>query len=423
MRRLWILLAIPLILGCIGGGDADIEFAGCVPDGIEGVILTGFEPDLAQIYSDEDVTLTLEFENLGGSKATGIEAEIMNYAGLELSAGETVVQRISDMEVPEEGMPEVTEEADWTLEPAGSGSAGTETVSIAAALTYGYTSTGDATVKFIPTAEWRNMRQDGETVETAQSCSDGPLAVSVEPLRAPITEDSGEFTTRVVIANIGGGKVSTGAIDQLGDITLTLPAGFEVGSACDFTETVDATLVASGESLNRNGELVLTCKLMLDTDAVQIIREAEYEVKAVVEYDYIIDTTTSVSITQEASTLSMKLESPTGPTTWYTDKALAVKFEPVLGGTEICDDLEAEDFSVTIKNDLVKTQDVGTVTKIDCTDGVLELSIGYPAGADSKLTKAGELSVLTVDLSHEGKKASMAVDEIQVSDQVEPVIP
>ena len=422
MRRLWILLTIPLILGCIGGeggifgSEEEIDFAGCVPEVPDGLVVTSFQPDLAEIFSDEGVTLTLELGNLGESKATGIEAEILNSGVLKPKAGETIIQTVSDMDVQAVDMPPVSDQADWELVTDGIGTAGSEIEAPAASVSFDYVSFGNAMVKFLPRDEWRQMRQDGETVEVPQTCSNGPLAVSVEPLKAPITEDSGEFTTRVILKNIGSGKAKTGELDMLGTITLDLPTGLTTGSVCDFADDGNGNLVATGKKLNRDGELTLTCKLALDEDAVSIVREADYEVKADVEYRYVVDSSTSVTVTEGVTSLSTAIVSPTDGADWNYDTTMTVEVNPIRNGESICNaaDLDKDDFEATIKNDMTSTivLNIDSIVKANC-DTKLGIVLDWPASADTKLFP--DDAVLALELDYNGKKASVLVEGVDVN--------
>jgi len=425
MRRLWIILAIPLILGCIGAGDDEIDFEGCVPDITNGLVISNLESDLQTIFSDDEVTLTVELENLGSSEATGIEAELLNFAGLELVAGESLILRIPDMAVPEEDMPLVADDAAWVLSPEGFGGAGTKDLELVSSISYGYTSKGNAMVRFIPESEWRKMRQEGEEVQIDRTCTNGPLAVSVEPLRFPVTEKTGEFTTRIVIKNIGGGKVNTRGIDALGTITLTLPAGLTKGSVCDFSGT-GKELTTSGRSLNRNGELIMTCKLMLDSE-VQTIREELHEVAVEVDYTYVVDTATSVTVSQEASVIAIE---PLGVTTSQFDydvinvsedkddtiplgyENITLTINPRYNGRSITD-ANMTKYAVTIKNDMINSEALKTLNVTwDPLAKEVNVTVTVPKPKSTKIYVKN--TTITLQLDYSRKKASAIFENIQV---------
>jgi len=329
------------------------------------------------------------------------------------------------MAVPEEDMPLVADDAAWVLSPEGFGGAGTKDLELVSSISYGYTSKGNAMVRFIPESEWRKMRQEGEEVQIDRTCTNGPLAVSVEPLRFPVTEKTGEFTTRIVIKNIGGGKVNTRGIDALGTITLTLPAGLTKGSVCDFSGT-GKELTTSGRSLNRNGELIMTCKLMLDSE-VQTIREELHEVAVEVDYTYVVDTATSVTVSQEASVIAIE---PLGVTTSQFDydvinvsedkddtiplgyENITLTINPRYNGRSITD-ANMTKYAVTIKNDMINSEALKTLNVTwDPLAKEVNVTVTVPKPKSTKIYVKN--TTITLQLDYSRKKASAIFENIQV---------
>lgn len=427
MSKLWLVLAIPLVLGCVSeGGDMEDTVVGqCFPEITSGLEIINFYPDLYEVYSEESgITLTMEVENIGSSEATKIEAELFNLGGFD---PDKTIARLSDMEVPEDDMPPVTDEADWSLTAPSFGTAASKEVSIGGSLYYDYISRGQASAVFIPSGEWRKMREEGDTwVDVEQDCSNGPVVVSVEPLRQPVSDKNGvattEFTTRFVIANIGGGKVKSEehGLDYIDNLIVTLPEYLEVGSVCDLEKTDDydadtkRTLTNKDPiKLTQGMDKTLSCKLRLTSEA-PLVRQATHKIEAAADYRYMLERTAALYVTEEAHSLTIKVEDDgaTGDTkTWSKGSTYTIEVDPRYDGAAL-DTAETEDgWTATIKNDdtvalavTCTVSDSGELVKLVCT---------CPSGVDNRYLSKD--ITLTAKLAHEGKHATARVEEITLS--------
>lgn len=414
MNKTWLILIVPLVLGCIsGGGDEDTTLVGqCFPELTTGLEINNFYPDLYDVYAGEgDITLTLEVENIGSSEATRVEAELFNLGGF---IPDKTIARISDIEVPEEGMPPVTDEATWDMTAPEFGTATAKDISVGGVLYYDYTSRGQASAVFVPTEEWRKMRETGATsVDVEQDCSNGPVVVSVEPLRQPVT-DTREFTTRIVVANIGSGKVKseTNGLDTVDRVTVQLPAYLEVGSVCDLTGSgAGALLTADNIKLVKGNQKVLTCKLAM-TAGAPTVRQAKYKIDATADYRYSVERSAAFRVTEEVHTLTIGATDTDANQEWTADGADTYTFEldPKYDGDSIAPLAAAWTWS--IKNDVTVAD-----TSITCTptgSDPVAVSCTAPALLDSKYKDADNLVTLTVKLEHEGKHATALIDGIEI---------
>ena len=424
MKKLWLLLAVPLILGCIGGGDeVDFSYVGeCLPEVQDGLDVNNFYPDLFDVYSGEDLTLTMELENYGSSEATKIEAELFNLGGFDVE-GNTVV-RVGDLEIPEADMPPVTDEADWDIEAPDFTAATTREIEIGGALSYDYSSIGHAHAVFIPAEEWRNMRADGDTViDVEQDCSNGPIAVSVQPLRQPMT-DGREFTVRVVLTNIGGGKTKSEAhdpqLDWIDTVTLTIPDELELGSTCEDFPTVNGNDIESGPiKLVQGMEKTLSCKMKLKT-STQMVRQAKYKIQAKADYRYTVEDTALVQVTEEAHSLTTSIKGIPkvlgGDTdsVWETGETYEVTLDPrydgALNPTAFAD---IGYWSSSIKNDLTVAAKM-TLLEAEVDGTNVRLEFEYPADLDTKYKQ--EPVTLTIKLNYLGRRSTARVEDINLGD-------
>jgi len=438
MKKLWLVLFVPLILGCIGGGDDDTGtvVGQCIPEIASGLEINNFYPDLYEVYADEGgITLTMEVENVGSSEATKIEAELFNLAGF---GSDGIIARISDMEVPEEDMPVVTDDAIWDLTAPSFGTATDKEVEVGGALYYDYTSRGQASAIYIPSEEWRKMRQEGtDFVDVEQDCSNGPVVISVEPLRQPVT-DTREFTVRFVIANLGSGKVKSDAhgMDVVDKLTVTLPQYLKVGSTCDLIP-VDATATdekdyylgddTNGIKLTKGTQKVLNCKLqMLDT--APTIRQATHKIEALIDYRYSIEDTAPFHVTEQAHTLTLAIVG-TPATTWSDPDGTAytLKLDPRYdgkGADEISDFYDVADdanWVASMKNDITAAYDVECDATLVDTKYV-QLECNTADFASLSTTKKNQYTgdeydiTLTVELDHEDKRATAIVEDINLEE-------
>ncbi len=440
--KYWSLLMILLVFGCTGGGgEVEPEYSSCSPVASTGLQITAFYPELAEVMTtDEEITFTLETENLGDSKASNIKAEIFNYGGFSVENDKTV-DSISDLEsyTPDAAF---TEQANWVLTPPTDiGTGEPRTYEIKSKLSFDYTSTGEVDVVYIPDTEWRIRRQEGNTlIEDNQQCSSGPVAVSVEPMN-PVIAAPGtpkEFTFRVILTNLGEGRVwsSTEGLDKIDRVEVTLQGEITPvkGSCTDFNTDTDGKLISHEDEpvkLSMGASKILSCKLKLGDAPV---REATYPITAKAFYRYVEEDSTEITVTPsshsldftEKTTIVAKNEKDTAITgDWVLDNdekhELVVTLEPYYDGefTEDFADTTKSLWEATAVNKnmidayefaVVEGYPVVNKDSADKADGTVTVRFkAKPVGDPPKLPDAklyDTESTITVKLTYGGIRAS-----------------
>ena len=437
MKKAFALLLIPLVLGCItGGGDEETTMVGqCLPTVQDGLVINEFYPELREVYSGETISFTMDIQNLGASEASKIEAEVYNLGGFTTGTGTEIVARIPDLEASSPDMPAIVDQIIWSkmLAPA-IGQTGAKDIKIGGSLSFDYSSSGQAYVVYIPKDEWRRMRQEGTTaVDMEQDCSNGPVGISIEPMRQPTTGTT-EFTVRVVVSNLGTGKVKSEAsgMDYIDAVYLTLDSNLETGSACDFTGTGE--MPSGAIKLVKGQEKVLSCKVMVKDDK---IRQEKYKITARADYRYIDESVGTVSVTEEEHTLALSTKSDYNTIGYKItddadctatefdvttktdcgDETLTIRVYPVYDGAWSDDFTTATKWSATIKNDDTKAIALavdGTPTK-ETVGGkdYVELVLKPAEDGGSAIEDA---ATVTVTLSHGGTRSSTLVEDVPTDD-------
>ena len=102
------VIGLMVAAGCIGGETEETlttNVQSCVPEVIDGLVITRFLPDHIEQRSLDTFFLGLNMENLGDSRASNIEAELSNVGSLDIS-GEQKKHRVSAIQAPIEGIEE-----------------------------------------------------------------------------------------------------------------------------------------------------------------------------------------------------------------------------------------------------------------------------------------------------------------------------
>lgn len=444
MRRLLLLLAIPLLLGCIGGDDTSTvsTVTRCTPELTDGVVMNDFAAGVPDAYIGEPVTFTMEVENLGSSVATSIKAELTSLGGFERD-GEELVKTVTDLDAYVEGAP-APDIADWELNaPASLGTLESKVSTLRGRLDYNYRSTGQADIVYVPTAEWRQRQKTGETyIETNQECSNGPIAISVQPmnpLRAEPGKD-GEINLRFVLTDLGDGvvKSATGDLNVIDTLNVEIPADLEPTSDCDLTGT--GTMLTASNLKLIGGEKSLSCRLSFTNKAP--LRESQYPIQAIATYGYELEETTDVTVYAEARYMELDtggdqlatldteygLFSDSGPANPITaanpfkkDGSLYVKAMATHNGDSAVTGFETKSYwTASIRNDdsktyVLKVDEVAATAAADDGD-ILYVKLVFKTGepeTDSALFDAN--CTLTLEVSKEGLSASRTIGGIPVS--------
>ncbi len=402
------IIALVVAAGCIGGGETEetltTNVQSCSPEVIDGVIITDFMPDHIEQRSKDTFFLGLTIQNLGDSKASNIIAELSNVGSLDI-AGENKKHRVSDIAAPTEGIEE-KDEVFWEV-TAPDITTTEQDLTVEATLSYDYVTSGEADIVFIPTEDWRIMRQEGETlVDPKQLCTSGPLTVSVEPANPVIGDPGQEKDVRLSIAliNNGYGKAGNVYSAQYGQyyvdsVELTLPNGVEITDQVDcapFTEHSGNTHIANKVYLSTQDTKFLRCRLTITTTPAT---KNTYRVKAKAIYRYRLSETTGVTVLPAEHFLKLKPTTDAPATIDFSAENLVINTNVSYDGncleheTEFNDSVKTQ-WSASIRNDNSGIYPLDFISVAgNCTDGY-DVTFGKPSRAPSKLLCAEPVKIV-----------------------------
>jgi hypothetical protein len=349
------VIALVIVAGCISSGNEETLTAGiqqCTPAGIQGLEITGLAPDVIEQRANDAFIIGLDMQNFGNQRASGIIAELSNLGSLNISQKKQI--RVSDIDAPVEGL-EQKDTVQWGVtapdvigEP--------QSLNVETTLSYDYVSTGSADIVYIPTEDWRIMRQQGaeESINSNQLCTSGPLSVSVEPAN-PVVADQGlekETTVKIALINYGVGTAGNVYSAQLGQyvvdsIELTLPPGIDVTSMEDcspFTTRSGNVLKADNVRLTTKETTYLICRVAIKTTPST---KNTYKVTARALYRYKTSETTGVTVLPAEHLIRLKPYTPAPSVINFAADTLSIGANVTYDSA--CLDYEAE------FNDSVKT--------------------------------------------------------------------
>lgn len=187
-----------------------------------GVTINSFTASPASAYTGERVLFDLEIENIGGTTAKNVQADLFGVEGQwRDSLGNAVDSTLTKWgsivlkpPVPSRNIPGDFRITQWELTTPNIPQGITANLQIEARVTYDYNTSGHLGVKLVSQDEFRRKQLLGEQVKNAFEIvnSNGPLKLSIpERYQTPIivdTESAAQFETypfRVQIDNVGDG--------------------------------------------------------------------------------------------------------------------------------------------------------------------------------------------------------------------------
>jgi len=310
----FILLSLIITSGCLTDDIFDSE----TPVGY-GIVIEAFraDPDLSEVYSNEEVTFVLKFRNTGSVKAENCFAELLGLDQLWEGRGDTRKNPRNQEVFPYEKECQYDQRGNWiTLLPPdpSSGIEGGDKICTwgytapdvpsglyadyvpRARVFYDYKSFLIKTVTLLPTEELKLIQNQGKglPVETISE-SKSPVSLSMETI-SPIRTygDTLTFSMVINIENIGGGTVCAdsercrkytegGALWNQFKLYIELPEGmaFEPGS-CTGDEDI---FLVMGKSQT------ISCKIRINSIPDRVIQR---NIMLTAEYGYFIDKTIGI---------------------------------------------------------------------------------------------------------------------------------
>lgn len=303
------LLAVVLVSGCTGPGPASGP----------GVIITGWEPDLSTVFSDEKVDFLIEVQNQGGSRARNVIAELTNidlnewggFGQQQLQLGNLIPSDLASQTPGETQSRQFTNLRSPTLNK-GTSFAYEPTVRVS----YDYTTTAQKPITIVDRTELVRIQQQGQSLPSqATTYTSGPLMVDILmgnyvktsgrfglsgrsydifPVQITITNNqwgAGGSVTAKGFQGLGGGFSGFGEFDYPILVKVKPPtgtsfvfSGFGDQDCSQFQFTVD---------LFKGREVKITCELEV-TSPPTIKSQSLIQVD--LDYRFFIDRITSVTV-------------------------------------------------------------------------------------------------------------------------------
>jgi hypothetical protein len=203
--------------------------------------------------------------------------------------------------VPDKGISGETKNCVWTVKPKQSEVPNGLSVTFypTARVTYRYSTSTAQSITIGTSQELRSLQDRGGTLPSdTTSTTGGPISISVVskgPIR--VSQSGVEFPIEIKVSNTGGGIVCDGCSGGSSDsnnwnkIKLTInTGGLERVEGC-----------GSGESITlwRGRDNTIGCKLKATSS--NVVGRVQKVITVRAEYDYIVDATTSITVTGVSS--------------------------------------------------------------------------------------------------------------------------
>ena len=187
MKNILIILAVVSIIfvsGCIGGREVTV-------DANNGLKVNEFSSDFGLIYDDEDTTLYLEVENVGGTTATNVMAQVYGISGWDKPLPADKIKTIGSLEKPDvaTNVPGEFSALQWIIDPPALPEGLRQVFKVSSRVRYDYYTNSISNIDVISRAQYNLLRRTGEMEQVPIESSNtyGPIKMTVDML-APIKQ-------------------------------------------------------------------------------------------------------------------------------------------------------------------------------------------------------------------------------------------
>jgi hypothetical protein len=273
-----VIFAFPGIFNFGGGGSANLVGLG---PGSAGVVITSFKPDIAVVDGDQPVSFQMDIENRGGAKAENIKYQIFGIGDSlswkskrEIEKGQTSLNGAN----PSKNLPGDSTRQVWEATP------------VKKSVDVTYTVTGRVDYKYETVTNLEMVlyhRNDpdvknlgvGQSKISSITTSDGPISVTTRGSLPLVSSSSDDFRVVFDIVNSGRGRPYSGTItNDLDWITIK-------AEGCTI----------QGETKVRLTSNKRTVSCSVDPNIPDGTHEAK-TIKLTITYNYLIESTTSVTV-------------------------------------------------------------------------------------------------------------------------------
>ena len=279
-----------------------------------GVVITAWEPELASIFSNDEIDFLLKVENQGQSRARNVVAEITNIDTTEWGSFFQQQLQLGDLlpADPVTGTPGETKSDQFENLRAPILSKGTSfTYQPTVRVSYDYTTTAQKPITIVDSQELIRIKQRGGTLPSSTSTqTSGPLNVQI--IMGNFVKTSGTFGSfgqtydifpvQIRITNTlfsSGGSVIPKSFGGFGSFGADHPVLVRVtppsGTSFIFSGFGDEDCSRSQLTIDlfRGQEAEITCELEV-TNPPSFLSESQMQVE--LDYRYFIDAVTQVTV-------------------------------------------------------------------------------------------------------------------------------
>lgn len=288
-----LVFVVVFLSGCTDGGTTSGTSTG--------VIITGFSPDISEIYSGDEVMFYLSVENVGEEDASSVSARIFglgtDWSGNDWSttAGKTkTLSGTLEASQPEYDVSGGMTDFQWSItSPANLKVDNTYSAGVRLYYTYGTTALGN--IKIYNNDYLRSNPDEYEKVMSSSgidsfTVTDAPVDIELTGLARPLiySTTGQKASITVLLSNIGQGTVyDTSETDR----KVTVKSITVNNQVCDTNANNQVV------TLPRSGKKSIACQFTLPyVDSYTTI-----PVEIEVSYNYFLDSSTSITVLKSLS--------------------------------------------------------------------------------------------------------------------------
>jgi len=297
-----VSLMIIVISGCIGQNEVKINAN-------DGLSINSFVVEPSRIEYTDKADFYLEIENVGGTTASNIQAELYGVTWTELETREPPNGKLSPPDIrftpPVAGGYSVLK---WLDVQAPKLPEGLEhTYDITARVTYDYKTTGVANIYGITKDEYRRRQQSGTTTSTVTvTNTNAPVKIDVTGSQIVIDTSSlsiqdepiMEVPLRITFTNVGSGVPITDGVNGKITGTITLEGASAFGASLkDCIDSSGEGSTVNVDTIIREGKTVTRpCTLVINKEAWLTRPEGTLNMIFDLRYRYYVEASTKLTV-------------------------------------------------------------------------------------------------------------------------------
>ncbi|MBI5347474.1 MAG: hypothetical protein HZB66_02595 [Candidatus Aenigmarchaeota archaeon] len=296
-----LIVLIAVVSGCVQQSQ-EVKY-----DKNNGLVITDFSTDFATIEDDEEFTVYMTVENLGGTTATDI---LMDLYGVSWTTPGTKTQ--TKMKPPditvEPPSPGDMKQVSWTLQAPDLPEGIKHDYRLTGRITYYYTTSAAANIRVLSSSEYKRRVQKGEQLTgllIPVTNTYAPVKIDIKEGVYPIkVDENGDplqtSSYKIDFNNVGSGVPITNSVDGLILGTITLQGEGAAFSDClGVNQGKVVTLSESGDGsvkLRRGQSITKPCEISISKAAWGDKPEDTITLIFDLTYDYYTEESTAITV-------------------------------------------------------------------------------------------------------------------------------